>query len=93
MGRLLRIVFFPFIWINDHDYQIMMFGVKFLLAEVAIIFIYIIGGLIAWFTFGPFSDETAAHLLGWIIVIVALLAAIHVISRFLSWFRSLGQPE
>ena len=32
MRRILRIVFFPFIWVNDHDSEILLFLVKFMVA-------------------------------------------------------------
>ena len=34
MRRILRIVFFPFIWFNDHDDEILLFSIKLALGWV-----------------------------------------------------------
>ena len=56
MGQILRIVFFPFIWVYNHEPAITMFCVRFLLAEVALAFIITVGYLIVSFLFGPFTN-------------------------------------
>jgi len=55
MGQILRIMFFPFLWVYDHEHAITTFFVRFLLAEIALVFLLAVGYLIASFAFGPFK--------------------------------------
>ena len=55
MRRILRIVFFPFIWFNDHDDEILLFSIKLALGWM----LFLVGLVVClglwFFTFGPFT--------------------------------------